>query len=129
MARSLGLSRPTVAAYVQRAQVAGLSWPLPAGLDAATLEQRLFPPSPATGPVPNLAPDWSTVHHELKRKGLTLFLLWHAYNDTPSTSSRPKPGPRLVHGAPRAQTQGRHLVPPVAGIQGHHAGGLPVQLV
>ena len=34
IARSLGLSRPPVAAYVQRAQVAGLSWPLPAGLDA-----------------------------------------------------------------------------------------------
>ena len=34
IARSLGLSRPTVAAYVQRAQVAGLSWPLPEGLDA-----------------------------------------------------------------------------------------------
>ena len=76
IARSLGLSRPTVAAYVQRAQVAGLSWPLPDGLDAATLEQRLFPPSLATGPVPNLAPDWPTVHHELKRKGVTLFLLW-----------------------------------------------------
>src|SRR3989449_7388605 len=79
IARSLGLSRPTVAAYVQRAQVAGLSWPLPDGLDAATLEQRLFPPSPATGPVPNLAPDWPTVHHELKRKGVTLFLLWQEY--------------------------------------------------
>src|SRR3989449_3139360 len=76
IARSLGLSRPTVAAYVQRAQVAGLSWPLPDGLDAATLEQRLFPPSPATGPVPNLAPDWPTVHHELKRKGVTLFRRW-----------------------------------------------------
>ena len=50
IARSLGLSRPTVAAYVRRAQVAGLSWPLPAGLDAAKLEQRLFPAS-AT-PVP-----------------------------------------------------------------------------
>src|SRR5215472_16420735 len=79
IARSLGLSRPTVAAYVQRAQVAGLSWPLPDGLDATTLEQRLFPPSPAPGPVTPLAPDWATVHHELKRKGVTLFLLWQEY--------------------------------------------------
>ncbi len=67
---------------MQRAQVVGLSWPLPDGLDAATLEQRLFPPSPATGPVPHLAPDWSTVHHELKRKGVTLFLLWQEYKAT-----------------------------------------------
>jgi transposase len=55
---------------------------LPAGLDAATLEQRLFPPSPATGPVTPLVPDWPTVHHELKRKGVTLFLLWQEYKAT-----------------------------------------------
>ena len=79
IARSLGLSRPTVAAYVQRAQVAGLSWPLPDELDATTLEQRLFPPSPAPGPFTPLTPDWPAVHHELKRKGVTLFLLWQEY--------------------------------------------------
>ena len=82
IARSLGLSRPTVAAYVRRAQVAGLSWPLPAGLDAATLEQRLFPSGPARAPAPHMVPDWATVHHELKRKGVTLFLLWQEYKAT-----------------------------------------------
>src|SRR5499427_2359913 len=82
IARSLGLSRPTVAAYVQRAQVAGLSWPLPDELDATTLEQRLFPPSPAPGPFTPLTPDWPAVHHELKRKGVTLFLLWQEYKAT-----------------------------------------------
>src|SRR2546423_4918175 len=79
IARSLGLSRPTVAAYVQRAHVAGLSWPLPEGLDAATLEQRLFPSSSPPVPTTRLVPDWATVHHELKRKGVTLFLLWQEY--------------------------------------------------
>ena len=79
IARSLGLSRPTVAAYVRRAQVADLSWPLPAGLDAATLEQRLFPASATPTPATRLVPDWTTVHHELKRKGVTLFLLWQEY--------------------------------------------------
>jgi transposase len=79
IARRLGLSRPTVASYVPRAQMVGLSWPLPDGRDAATLEQRLFPPSPATGPVTPLAPDWPTVHHERKRQGVTLFLLWQDY--------------------------------------------------
>ena len=82
IARSLGLSRPTVAAYVRRAQVAGLSWPLPAGLDAATLEQRLFPSSATPAPTIRLVPDWATVHHELKRKGVTLFLLWQEYKAT-----------------------------------------------
>ena len=79
IARSLGLSRPTVASYVQRAQLAGLSWPLPDGLDAAPLAQRLFPPPPAQGPRTPPAPDWATVHRELKRKGVTLFLLWQEY--------------------------------------------------
>jgi transposase len=79
LARSLGLSRPTVAAYGRRAQVAGLSWPLPDGLDAAPLEQRLFPSSSTPVPTTRLVPDWSTVHHALKRKGVTLFLLWQEY--------------------------------------------------
>lgn len=63
---------------MQRAQVAGLSWPLPDGLDASTLEQRLFPPAPALGPCTPLAPDWPTVPHERKRKGVTWFRLWQA---------------------------------------------------
>src|SRR5919198_824985 len=82
IARSLGLSRPTVAAYVRRAQVAGLSWPLPDELDAATLEQRLFPSSATPVTATRLVPDWATVHHELKRKGVTLFLLWQEYKAT-----------------------------------------------
>jgi transposase len=82
MARSLGLSRPTVAAYVQRAQAAGLSWPLPDGLAAAPLEPRLLPPSPAPGPVTPLAPDGPTGHHELTRQGVTVFLLWQDYKAT-----------------------------------------------
>ena len=57
IARSLSVSRPTVAEYVRRAQAAGLSWPLPAPLDDAALERLLFPvaPAPRTGapPVPD----------------------------------------------------------------------------
>ena len=79
IAQSLGLSRPTIAAYVQRAQAAGLSWPLPEGLDEATLERLLVPPPPTKGLFTPVAPDWATVHHELKRKGVTLFLLWQEY--------------------------------------------------
>src|SRR5215831_20864858 len=67
IAQSLGRSRPTVTSYVQRAQVAGLSWPLPEGLEAATLEQRLFPSSFPPTPATRLVPDWATVHHERKR--------------------------------------------------------------
>ena len=75
IAHSLGISRPAVAEYVRRAQAAGLSWPLPATYDEGTLEQMLFPSVPARTLAPHLVPDWATVHTELKRKGVTLFLL------------------------------------------------------
>jgi transposase len=79
IAHSLGLSRPTVASYVHRAQEAGLSWPLPEGLDEAALEARLFPTPAARGALAHLAPDWARVHQELKRQGVTLLLLWQEY--------------------------------------------------
>ncbi len=82
IARSLGLSRPTVANYVHLALAAGLSWPLPGGLDESTLEQRLFTPQATRGSLSHLAPDWAQVHRELKRKGVTLLLLWQEYKAT-----------------------------------------------
>jgi predicted AAA+ superfamily ATPase len=44
IAQSLGISRPTVAEYVRRAQAARLAWPLPATRDETALERLLFPP-------------------------------------------------------------------------------------
>ena len=79
IAQSLGLSRPTVASYVHRAQAAGLSWPLPEGVDETTLETLLFPPPAAKGTLAHLAPDWASVHQELTHKGVTLLLLWQEY--------------------------------------------------
>jgi len=71
----VGLSRPAVAEYVRRAQAAGLSWPLPATCAEGALERLLFPSGPARAPAPHLVPDWATVHHARKRKGVTLVLL------------------------------------------------------
>jgi len=76
IARSLGISRPAVAEYLRRAEQAGLSWPLPEALDDKAVEQLLFPARPISSePVP-VMPDWAYIHHELKRKSVTLFLLW-----------------------------------------------------
>jgi transposase len=80
IAQSLGISRPTVADDLRRAQAAGLAWPLPDTVDEGTLERRLFPSVRAA--VTPLMPDWSVVHRELKRKGVTLFLLWEEYKAT-----------------------------------------------
>ncbi len=69
IARSLSLSNGSVHSYLQRARVAGLVWPLPDGLDDAALELLLFPP----------APDWALVNKEMRRRGVTLALLWEEY--------------------------------------------------
>jgi len=81
IARICGIGRPTVAEYLRRAEAAGLTWPLPAGLDEAALERRLFPPPPALSARARGVPDWAVVHRELKRKGVTLFLLWQEYRE------------------------------------------------
>ena len=83
IARSLKLSPVTVTRYIRRAEEAGLSWPLPESLDDAQLERRLLPgaasmPGETRFPVP----EWSTVHRELRRKGVTLALLWQEYKET-----------------------------------------------
>jgi hypothetical protein len=40
------ISRSTVSEYLEQADKAGISWPLPKGLSESELEQRLFPPQP-----------------------------------------------------------------------------------
>ena len=64
---------------IRRTQVAGLSWPLPEGLDERALEARLFPGAGVPAPAQRAMPDWAHVHAELRRKGVTLSLLWQEY--------------------------------------------------
>jgi hypothetical protein len=80
ISRSLRLSPTTVGEYLRRAEAAGLSWPLPEGLDESALEQRLFPPAPMLPLAARSVPVWEAVHRELKvTKGMSLFLLWQEY--------------------------------------------------
>lgn len=81
IARVCGVSRPTVADYLRRAAGAGIRWPIPAEFDEATLERRLFPSVPALPARERGVPDWSVIHNERKRKGVTLFLLWQEYRE------------------------------------------------
>ncbi|WP_275098482.1 hypothetical protein [Sedimenticola hydrogenitrophicus] len=75
--RAVGLSKGAVNKYVSLAQAQGLSWPLPEGMDEAALEARLYPPRTATTRLAEL--DYPSIHQELKRKGVTLQLLWSEY--------------------------------------------------
>ncbi len=79
IALALGLAQSTVGEYLRRFRASGLAWPLASEIDEAVLEARLFarpviPPAEARP-----LPDWSTVHRELRRKGVTLQLLWQEY--------------------------------------------------
>jgi transposase len=74
---STGVPRTTAHSYLLRARAAGIGWPLPEDLDDAALERLLFgsaDPRPGR-PLPN----WASVHTELRRKGVTLALLWEEY--------------------------------------------------
>lgn len=79
VAQSLSLGRATVSEYFRRADVAGLSWPLPDGLTDSDLEHRLYPHEPGASGRDIPRPDWAYVHGELRRKGVTLALLWEEY--------------------------------------------------
>lgn len=78
IARSLGLSPTTATEYLRRARAAGLSWPLDPELDDETIERRLFV-APKEQRSRRPQPDWAWVHTELRRKHVTLALLWEEY--------------------------------------------------
>jgi transposase len=80
IAAALGISRYTVAEYLRRAAVIGLTWPLPPELDDAALERKLFtPPGFIVAEKLRPQPDWARIHAELRRPGVTLLLLWEEY--------------------------------------------------
>ena len=67
----------TVNRYLQRAAHRGFGWPLPADLDDAALEARLFP---RAAPVHDrIRPDCAYIHRELKPDRVTLQLRWEEY--------------------------------------------------
>ena len=79
IASSCNISRSTVSDYLGRFAISGLPWPLPDNLNEADLEQRLFPVDSQRTRHPQTTPNWSAVHQELRRPGMTLMLLWQEY--------------------------------------------------
>ncbi len=79
IAAAIGISRYTVAEYLRRAMVVGITWPVPSELDDSALEARLFSPAFAVRESPRPQLDWPRLHAELRRAGVTLLLLWEEY--------------------------------------------------
>src|SRR5271165_3237709 len=81
IALSLSVGATTVIDFLQRARSAEMSWPLPEDMTDEALEARLFPASTALAEIKarRPQPDWRTIHRELRRKGVTLQLLWEEH--------------------------------------------------
>jgi hypothetical protein len=79
IARSCGIGRATVADYLDRAQRAELSWPLPEDLDDDQIQERLFPEGAESRPPARPLPDMDYVHKQLRRPHVTLQLVWEEY--------------------------------------------------
>jgi transposase len=78
IAKSCSVAHSTVREYLDRARQAGLTWPLAPDLDNTALEAVLFPerscPADRRG-----MPQMDRLYKEMKRKGVTLQLLWYEY--------------------------------------------------
>ena len=77
IAQSIQSARSTVQDCLKRARAAGIGWPVPAALDDAQLEARLYPPKVPVMALP--LPDFAHIDRELSRPGVTRYLLWQEY--------------------------------------------------
>lgn len=82
IANSIRVSTSTVSDCVRRAKRAGLSWPLPEHLDDGHLEQLLYSPVRNGASDAGKGIEYTHIYQELKRKGVTLHLLWEEYKDS-----------------------------------------------
>jgi len=77
IAQSLGIGRTSVGEYLRRAAVVGITWPVE--LDDGELERQLFTPPGFYAEPTRPPPDWGRIHAEMRRRGVTLVLLWEEY--------------------------------------------------
>ncbi len=78
VAASLRIAHSTVAAYVRRAEHAGLDWAQVEEMGETELKSRLFPPKKAKKKKRPL-PDWEWVDEEMHKPKVTRKLLWTEY--------------------------------------------------
>ncbi|MGH6972533.1 MAG: IS21 family transposase [Caulobacteraceae bacterium] len=80
VARRIDVAPSTVLETLRRFDASGLSWPLPLELADAELEDRLYGAAGSRqGHRRRAEPDWAALSRELKRKHVTLRILWDEY--------------------------------------------------
>jgi transposase len=86
IARSCAVAASTVGDYLKRAEAAGIGWPMAEQwTEEEILERLLGPAEPAAVIAAAVVPDWAQVHEELRRKAVTLRLLWQEYRQAHPT--------------------------------------------
>jgi transposase len=81
IATSCALGRASVCDYLKRAERAGLTWQQAKELSDAEIESRLFQVVGGNEPRARAPIDFTWVHEELRRPGVTLQLLWLEYQE------------------------------------------------
>ena len=82
IAKSCNIARSTVREYLRRAEVVGLTWPLDPELDDSDLENLLFPIKTVIPSSQRQMTTMAYLFQEMKKKGVTLQLLWYEYKET-----------------------------------------------
>ena len=78
IARVVSASPTTVGEILRRAKQCGVTYPLPKDVSEICLEAQLYPPAAASNQS-RPEPEWAAVHREMRRKGVTLDLLWQEH--------------------------------------------------
>jgi transposase len=80
ISRAIGISVGAVSKFAAQAAQAGLDWATAETLSDDELDARLKPAQAVPAQSSRrIDPDYTTVHRELRRKGVTLQLLWEEY--------------------------------------------------
>ena len=80
IARRLGVAPSTVRETLRRFDSAAVGWPLPDGMTDGALEKALYANRRSKrGHRRHVEPDWPMVHREMKRKHVTLLIVWDEY--------------------------------------------------
>jgi len=89
IARRTGLAASTVRETIARFKAAGLDWPLPDTVNDSELEAKLYKNAGTKqGHRRHAEPDWAGIHRELRRKHVTLSILWDEYIEQHSDGYR-----------------------------------------